>query len=145
MAPSRHRPIRIATTTPLPRRSGPPRCNRSVRPTQRILPMSIKKHSRPLMLTAAVLSLLTTLPALAAECDKSKIKGLITTIQGDTITIKDVNNAEQTITVSPSTTYKRTKGLTGVVHEKAEQTALMSGLPISADVTAAGTGFNATE
>jgi outer membrane protein OmpA-like peptidoglycan-associated protein len=84
-------------------------------------------------------------PALAADGDASKIKGLITQIQGDTITIKDADNNAQTITVSPTTTYKRTKGLTGVIHEKAAQSALIPGLPISADVVAAGTGFNASE
>ena len=66
-------------------------------------------------------------------------------MQGNTITVKDANNVEQTITVSPATKYKKTKGLTGVVHEKAEQGALMPGLPISADVVAEGSGFNATE
>ena len=107
--------------------------------------MNIKKRRSPLILTTALLAVLAALPAFAADGDKSKIKGLITAIQGDTITIKDANNVEQTITVSPSTTYKRTKGLTGVVHDKAEQSALMTGLPISADVAAAGTGFNASE
>lgn len=99
----------------------------------------------PLMLIVAVLFLLATLPALAADGDKGKIKGLITAIDGNTITVKDADNAERTISVSPSTRYKRTKGLTGVVHEKAEQSALMPGLPISAEVTAAGSGFTASE
>ncbi|WP_368565233.1 OmpA family protein [Pseudoxanthomonas sp. UTMC 1351] len=107
--------------------------------------MSTRTPHLPLMLIAAVLVLMAAVPAFAADGDKSKLKGLITAVQGDTITIKDANNAEQTIRVSPSTSYKRTKGLTGIVHEKAKQTALMPGLPISADVTAAGAGFNATE
>lgn len=106
---------------------------------------NIRKHRNHLMLGAAFVAILAALPAFAADGDKSKIKGLITDVQGNTITIKDANNAEQKITVSPATTYKRTKGLTGVLYDKAEQGALISGLPISADVVAEGSGFNATE
>lgn len=95
------------------------------------------------LVSVLVLSSLST--AFAADGDKSKIKGLITAVQGSTITVKDQNNVEQTITVAPDTRYKRTKGLTGVIHEKAEQSALIPGLPITADVVAAGSGFNATE
>ncbi|HZX76212.1 OmpA family protein [Lysobacter sp.] len=97
------------------------------------------------MSLSAALALVLALPASAADGDKSKIKGLITSVQGDTIVVKDANNVEQTITLSPSTTYKRTKGLTGVVHEKAQQSALMPGLPVTVDAVAAGSGFNATE
>lgn len=107
--------------------------------------MNVKKQQARLMLVAALVAILTALPAYAADGDKSKIKGLITAVQGNTITIKDQNNVQQTLTVAPDTRFKRTKGLTGVIHEKAEQTALIPGLPISADVVAAGTGFNATE
>ena len=107
--------------------------------------MKTDKRQKHLKLTVAFVAILAALPALAADGDKSKIKGLITEIQGDTVTIKDANNVAQTITVSPATTYKRTKGLTGVIHEKAEQSALIPGLPISADVVAAGAGFNASE
>lgn len=103
------------------------------------------KKPQHLMAAAAFAALLVALPALAADGDKSKIKGLITAVQGNTITVKDANNAMQKITVSPDTKYKKTKGLTGVVFEKAEQGALMPGLPISADVVAEGDGFNATE
>lgn len=85
---------------------------------------------------AACAAVLAMLPAFAA--DKTKIKGLITGVQGNTLTIKDANNAVQTLTVSPETKIKRTKGLTGVVFERAEASALIPGLPITADVTAAG-------
>lgn len=99
----------------------------------------------PRVATVALVALLVALPAFAADGDKSKIKGLITSVQGDTIVVKDASNVEQTITLSPTTTYKRTKGLTGVIHEKAEQGALMPGLPVTIDAVAAGSGFNATE
>lgn len=105
---------------------------------------TITRKTFPL-LTLAFAALLAALPAAAADGEKSKIKGLITGVQGNTLTVKDENNAMQTITVSPDTTYKRTKGLTGVVFEKAEQSALMAGLPISAEVVSAGSGFTASE
>jgi outer membrane protein OmpA-like peptidoglycan-associated protein len=101
------------------------------------------EHSRKALLVAAI-AVSISITALAADGDKSKIKGLITAIDGDTITVKDQNNVEQKITLSPTTTYKRTKGLTGVINEKSEQGALIPGLPISADVVAEGHGFNAT-
>lgn len=107
--------------------------------------MNTSKHRKHLMLATTLMAILAALPAFAADGDKSKIKGLITAVQGNTITVRDANNAMQKITVSPDTRYKKTKGLTGVVHEKAEQGALMPGLPISADVVAEGDGFNATE
>lgn len=97
------------------------------------------------LVLASVLFLSIASTAFAADGDKSKLKGLITAVQGNTITIKDQNNVQQTITVAPETRYKRTKGLTGVIHEKAEQSALIPGLPIAADVVASGSGFNATE
>lgn len=106
--------------------------------------MDTRYFQKRALLATAFVALLAMLPAFAADGDKSEIKGLITAVSGNTITVKDGNNVEHVITLSPETTYKKTKGLTGVVHEKAEQGALMPGLPIKADVVAAGTGFNAT-
>lgn len=105
--------------------------------------MNIEKPRKHLMLVAAFVAILAALPAFAADGDKSTIKGMITAVQGHTITVKDANNAEQTITVSPTTTYKSTKGL-GARYDTVEQSALIPGLPITADVVAAGDGFNAT-
>jgi outer membrane protein OmpA-like peptidoglycan-associated protein len=101
-------------------------------------------HPR-LAMAAALVAFLLALPAFAADGGKSKIKGLITSVQGNTIVVKDANNVDQTITLSPTTTYKKTKGLTGVVHDKVEQSALMPGLPVTVDAVAAGSGFDATE
>ena len=109
------------------------------------LTMNTSKPQKHLLLATALVAILAALPAFAADGDKSKIKGLITAVQGNTITVKDANNNVQTITVSSETKIKRTKGLTGAVREKAEQSALMPGLPISADVVADGNGFDATE
>lgn len=107
--------------------------------------MKMQTLRTPLTLAVALAAVLAVCSASAADGDKSKIKGLITSVQGNTIVVKDANNAEQTITLSPSTVYKKTKGLTGVVHEKVEQGALMPGLPVTVDAVAAGSGFSATE
>lgn len=104
--------------------------------------MITRKHPKHMMLIAAFVALLAALPAFAAE--KSTIRGMITAIQGDTITVKDSNNAERTIMVSPSTTYKKTKGLTGAIREEAQHSALMPGLPIIADGMDEGGTFTAT-
>lgn len=106
--------------------------------------MNIKKLPRQLMLSAAFVALMAALPASAADGDKSTVKGLITAIQGDTVTIRDVNNAQTTITLLPTTTYKLKKGLVGARWEKVERGALITGLPIIADVVAAGAGLNAS-
>ena len=46
---------------------------------------------------------------------------MILSVKGDVVTIKDANNAEQTFTVGADTVYKKTKGLTGVIHDKVEK------------------------
>ena len=107
--------------------------------------MNTSKPHKHLMLATALVTILAATSAFAADGDKSKIKGLITGVNGNTLTVKDGNNAEQTINVSADTKLKKTKGLTGVIHSKVEPGALIPGLPISADVVAAGSGFNATE
>jgi outer membrane protein OmpA-like peptidoglycan-associated protein len=92
--------------------------------------MKLKKHAKTTLLAAAV-ALLVAVPALA---DEMKLKGLITKVDGDTVTIKDTNNAEQTFKISGDTKIKKTKGLTGVVFETVEAGALMAGLPVTAEV-----------
>jgi outer membrane protein OmpA-like peptidoglycan-associated protein len=96
------------------------------------------------MLVAAFVAILAASPAFAADGDKSTFEGLITGISGDTITIKDANNAEHTINLTPDTHIKMRKGLAAVRYESVEKSSLMPGLPIIADVVAAGSGFNAT-
>jgi outer membrane protein OmpA-like peptidoglycan-associated protein len=93
--------------------------------------------------TATIATLLVAAPGFAADGDKSNIKGMITGVNGNIVTLKDANNATQTITLSPTTKVKSRTGL-GVAFKTVEQSALMPGLPISADVVAAGGGFNAT-
>ena len=93
--------------------------------------MDLKKHAKTTMLAAAV-ALLVAIPALA---DEMKLKGMIISVKGDTVTIKDANNEQQSFNVNDSTVFKKTKGLTGVVHEKVGKGALMVGLPVNAEVT----------
>ena len=93
--------------------------------------MTLRKFAKNTMLATAIMTMLAALPALA---DEMKLKGLITSVKGDTVTIRDTNNASQTFTISADTVFKKTKGLTGVVHDKVERGALMEGLPVSADV-----------
>lgn len=93
--------------------------------------MRIDRHLKKILLAAAFL---LAMPGLAAASDGTKVKGLITAVNGNTITIKDQNNASQDITVSSNTDIRSTKGMTGVIGSKVEQGALMPGLPISAEV-----------
>lgn len=106
--------------------------------------MTINKPRKHLVLTAVFVACLAALPTFAADGDKSTFEGLITRIDGDAVTLKDSNNAEHTITLTPETAYKKRVGLAAVRFEKAEKGALMTGLPIVADVVAEGSGFNAT-
>jgi outer membrane protein OmpA-like peptidoglycan-associated protein len=105
--------------------------------------MNIKKRLRHLLLGAATAVLLVGTPAFAQ--DTGHIKGLITAVEGNTITIKDSNNVTQTITLTPETTVKSVSGLVGGQRPTVEQSALIPGLPISADVVPSGSGFTATQ
>ena len=106
--------------------------------------MISKMLRKQVVLSTALIALMAAAPAFAADGDKTTIKGHITSIRGDTIIVTDGNNATHTITVSPSTTYKKKKGLAAIRFEKAEKGALLPGLPIIADGTAVGTGLNAS-
>lgn len=103
------------------------------------------RTKRYTLLTTALLCLLSATAAFAADGDKSTVKGLIFSIQDNTISVKDDNNAVQTFTITPETVYKRRQGLTGVIHKKAEEGALMAGLPITADLVEQGGQRQASE
>ena len=57
--------------------------------------MNAVTPSLRLMRVAALAALLVALPAAAADGAKTRIKGLVTAVHGDTITVKDGNNVEQ--------------------------------------------------
>jgi hypothetical protein len=67
--------------------------------------MKFRKRTRTALLATAVMGLLAAMPALA---DGTKLKGLITKVQGDTVTIRDANNATHTYTLSGDTVFKKT-------------------------------------
>jgi OmpA-OmpF porin, OOP family len=92
--------------------------------------MTLRNNAKSVLLAAAIAALLAALPASASD----RIKGMITKVQGDTVTIRDGNNATQTFTISADTQFKKTKGLTGVVFDRVEKGALMAGLPVSVEI-----------
>ena len=92
-----------------------------------------------------LLGALLALTAHAADGDKTKFKGVITGVQGDTITVVDQSKTPHTVQISADTVFKKTKGLTGVVHEKTDRGVLMAGLPVSVEGVAAGTGLAASQ
>jgi len=106
--------------------------------------MNTKKGHKHLVWVAAFVAILAALPVFAADGDKSTFEGLITAMNGDSVTIKDANNVEHTINLTPATEYKMRKGLAAVRYERTERSSLMPGLPIIADVVAEGDHFNAT-
>ena len=106
--------------------------------------MSTSFGKKIVLASGIAMALFAASPAFSADGDKSKVKGLITKISGDTVYLKDANNAQVTITLGADTTYKKTKGLTGAIHDKVEKGALLPGLPISADVVAEGSDLKAT-
>ncbi|WP_162823750.1 OmpA family protein [Lysobacter sp. TY2-98] len=107
--------------------------------------MTTAKHSKQkTMWVAALVGLLATASVYAADGDKTTVKGMITAVNGNVITVRDMDKVDHTITLTPETTYKQKKGLTGVVYEKVKATRLMPGLPITADLVAAGGNQNAT-
>lgn len=91
--------------------------------------MKGSKRLNRFLLTAGLVALSAT-----AFADGTKIQGLITAVNGNVITVKDQNNNTQEITVSADTKIRSTKGLTGAVFSTVEQSALMPGLPITAEV-----------
>ncbi|MGY3264450.1 OmpA family protein [Lysobacter sp. HA35] len=105
--------------------------------------MTTSKRSKYVMLITALVALLAALPVFASG-QESTIKGMITAVNGNTITVRDYSKVDHTITVTPATTYKEKKGLTGVIHNKVTQGSLMPGLPITADLVAEGSTQRAT-
>jgi len=106
--------------------------------------MATQKAFRSTARLSIMLGALLALSAQAADGEKTKLKGVITGVQGDTITVVDQSRTPHTIQLSGDTVFKKTKGLTGVVHEKTDRSVLMPGLPVSVEVPA-GDGMAASE
>ena len=63
---------------------------------------------------------------------------------GDTVTVRDGNNVDHTITLTATTEIKKKEGLAAVRFERMEKSALIPGLPITADLVAQGDQLQAT-
>jgi outer membrane protein OmpA-like peptidoglycan-associated protein len=94
----------------------------------------------------AAIALATTILATApAWADGNNIKGMITSHTGNTVVVKDQNNVVQTITLLPTTEVKSVGGKLGLDKKDVAPTALIPGLPISADVVANGSENDAVK
>jgi len=106
--------------------------------------MSDTKRSTHPLLIAAMLALLAAFSAFAADGDKSSVKGLITAIDGNVVTVRDANNVDHKITLTSTTEIKKKEGLAAVRYDRMQASSLMPGLPIVADLVASGDAQNAT-
>ena len=113
--------------------------------------MSIKNNLKRLVLAASIAASLVSAPSFAAEGDKSTIKGMITAVTGDAVTIKDANNVEQTFTLSPTTKVKSHTGLE-VAFKTVESSALIPACrlppmssPLARRSTATSVDFKASD
>jgi len=92
------------------------------------------KPMKHLVLTAACVATLAAFSSFAADGDKSTVKGLITAVNGDTITVRDDNNHDHMIMLSSTTEIKKKEGMAAVRFERMEQSSLIPGLPVTADL-----------
>jgi OOP family OmpA-OmpF porin len=99
--------------------------------------MSSKRLTQ-LMRIAALAGALAALPAFGADGDKSSVKGLITAIDGNTVTVRDSNNVDHKIVVTSTTEIKKKEGVAAVRFERVQPSALIAGLPITADLVEQG-------
>ena len=102
-------------------------------------------RSRHAAWVAAFVALLAIVPvAFAADGDKSTVKGLITAIDGNNVTVRDGNNVDHTIVLTDSSEIKKKEGVAAVRFERMQKSALIPGLPITADLVASGAEQHAT-
>ncbi|KGQ19423.1 Outer membrane protein, OmpA/MotB family [Lysobacter dokdonensis DS-58] len=103
---------------------------------------NVSKHT---LWIAGLVALFAFAPMVfAADGDKSTVKGLITAIDGDTVTVRDGNNVDHKITLTDATEIKKKEGLAAVRFERMQRSALIAGLPIVADLVAQGDQLQAT-
>jgi outer membrane protein OmpA-like peptidoglycan-associated protein len=81
---------------------------------------------------------LAATPLFAADGDKSTVKGLITAIDGNNVTVRDGNNVDHVITLTDATEIKKKEGLAAVRFERMQASSLIAGLPIVADLVEQG-------
>lgn len=107
--------------------------------------MTMKLNFNKVLLAGAATMMMMATPGFAADGDASKISGLITSHTGNVLTVVDANNNTQTINLTPTTGVQSSEGALNVRKDTVDQTALIPGLRINADVVAAGTGFTAVK
>jgi outer membrane protein OmpA-like peptidoglycan-associated protein len=106
--------------------------------------MTIHSKFDRALLAGVAAAMLVAGPAFAAKGD-TKLAGLITAHTGNTLTVVDANNVSQTITLTPGTVVKSVAGVVGAQKKTVEQSALISGLRISAEGVDSGSGFAASK
>ena len=107
--------------------------------------MTRSTGSKHAVWTAAFVALLALAPAAnAADGDKSTVKGLITAVQGDHVTVRDGNNVDHMIMLTSTTEIKKKEGVAAVRFERMEKSSLIPGLPITADLVESNGMQNAT-
>lgn len=107
--------------------------------------MATRNPSRAPARTLLFIGAFIALTAVAADDTKTRFKGVITAVQGDTITVVDQSRTAHTVDVSSDTVYKKTKGLTNVIHEKTDRSVLAAGLPVTVEGAASGDHVDARE
>jgi len=100
--------------------------------------MASWKRSQHLTWIAALVAILGAAQTFAADGDKSSVKGLITAIDATSVTVRDSSNVDHKIALTSSTEIKKKEGLAAVRFERVEASALMTGLPIVADLVEQG-------
>lgn len=106
--------------------------------------MATGKRSKHWMWIAAFVAILAATQTFAADGDKSSVKGLITAIDGNNVTVRDSSNVDHRITLTSTTEIKKKEGLAAVRFERVQASALMTGLPIVADLVEQGGEKQAT-
>jgi len=106
--------------------------------------MSDRKRTKHSLWLVALLTLLAAFAAIAADGDKSTVKGLITAIDGNVVTVRDSNNVDHKVALTSTTEIKKKEGLAAVRFERMQPSSLIPGLPIVADLVAQGEEQQAT-
>ena len=105
--------------------------------------MAIWKRSKHLWI-AALVAILAASSAYAADGDKSSVKGLITAINGNSVTVRDSSSVDHTFSLTSTTEIKKKEGVAAVRFERVQASALLTGLPITADLVEMGGANQAT-
>jgi OmpA-OmpF porin, OOP family len=107
--------------------------------------MSLSTRLGRVALAGATAVTLLASPLFAADGDTSVIKGIIHNVQGPELGVTDGNNKIQHINLLPTTEVKSVSGALSANKNTVEQSALIPGLPITANVVVHGMGYDAVK